>query len=161
MTKMASAPAPQFQQRDLFEYKIYSLQRRTDVANNESKQIELVSAVNAAAHKLSSMTAWIKVGAIGSTAPTIGASRIWGAGKSKVGVYVTFRNDEKSGLGMPLPKGKVRVYKKDEDGREQFVGETRWTTLPRTRRSACTWATLSTWWASARKRTSAACPRAT
>jgi hypothetical protein len=44
---------------------------------------------------------------------------------AKVGVYVTFRNDEKSGLGMPLPKGKLRVYKKDDDGKEQFIGEDR------------------------------------
>jgi hypothetical protein len=33
------------------------------------------------------------------------------------------KNDEKSGLGIPLPKGKVRVYKRDDDGKEQFVGE--------------------------------------
>ncbi|HJW28108.1 MAG TPA: hypothetical protein VJ508_02535, partial [Saprospiraceae bacterium] len=41
----------------------------------------------------------------------------------KVGVYVIFKNEEKSGLGLPLPKGKVRVYKRDDDGREQFIGE--------------------------------------
>jgi hypothetical protein len=38
-------------------------------------------------------------------------------------VFVTFRNDEKSGLGLPLPKGKVRVYQRDDDGKEQFIGE--------------------------------------
>ena len=32
-------------------------------------------------------------------------------------------NDDESGLGMPLPKGKVRVYKRDDDGKEQFIGE--------------------------------------
>jgi hypothetical protein len=41
----------------------------------------------------------------------------------KVGVFVKFINSEESGLGMPLPKGKIRVYKKDRDGREQFIGE--------------------------------------
>jgi hypothetical protein len=44
-------------------------------------------------------------------------------GNTKVGVFLVFRNDKKGGLGMPLPKGKVRVYKKDEDGKEQFIGE--------------------------------------
>jgi hypothetical protein len=44
---------------------------------------------------------------------------------TKVGVFVTFKNEEKSGLGIPLPKGKVRVYKRDDDGKEQFVGEDR------------------------------------
>ena len=38
-------------------------------------------------------------------------------------MYVTLKNDEKSGLGIPLPKGKVRVYKRDDDGKEQFIGE--------------------------------------
>ena len=41
----------------------------------------------------------------------------------KVGVFVTFKNEVKTGLGIPLPKGKVRVYKRDADGTEQFVGE--------------------------------------
>jgi hypothetical protein len=34
-----------------------------------------------------------------------------------------FRNAEKSQLGMPLPKGKVKVYRRDVDGRNEFVGE--------------------------------------
>jgi hypothetical protein len=38
---------------------------------------------------------------------------------------VKFRNDEESGLGLPLPKGIVRVYKKDSAGNAQFVGEDR------------------------------------
>jgi hypothetical protein len=44
---------------------------------------------------------------------------------TKVGTYVSFNNDSKSGLGIPLPRGKVRVYKLDADGKEQFVGEDR------------------------------------
>jgi hypothetical protein len=41
----------------------------------------------------------------------------------KVKVYLELVNDEASGLGMPLPKGTVRVYKKDSAGAEQFAGE--------------------------------------
>ncbi|KPK15723.1 MAG: hypothetical protein AMK69_26835, partial [Nitrospira bacterium SG8_3] len=41
----------------------------------------------------------------------------------KVGVFVTFQNEQKAGLGIPLPKGKVRVYKRDDEGKEQFIGE--------------------------------------
>jgi hypothetical protein len=44
--------------------------------------------------------------------------------KQKVGVFVSFRNDEKSGLGLPLPKGKIRAFKRDDaDGSLEFVGE--------------------------------------
>ena len=43
----------------------------------------------------------------------------------KVGVFVEFENKEDSNLGMPLPKGVVRVYKNDKSGNAQFVGEDR------------------------------------
>jgi hypothetical protein len=43
--------------------------------------------------------------------------------KLKVGVFIEFENREKAGLGLPLPKGTVRVYKKDAAGGAQFVGE--------------------------------------
>lgn len=115
---------PQFQQKELFEYKLYSLQRKTDLDDNETKQIELTSATNVLAKKL-----FIYDG-------TDGQWRYWMNNVSyreqgsfgqqsnkKVGVYVTFKNDSASGLGMPLPKGKVRVYKRDDDGKEQFIGE--------------------------------------
>src|SRR5258708_12761991 len=41
----------------------------------------------------------------------------------KVGVFVQFENRESSRLGMPMPKGVVRVYKKDSAGNAQFIGE--------------------------------------
>ncbi|MEW6512004.1 MAG: hypothetical protein AB1428_13720 [Bacteroidota bacterium] len=118
------AAAPQFKQTNLFEFKLYSLQRRTDVANNETKQIELTSGHNVPAKKVfiydglaDQWRMWYRnysyrnQGSFGQQS------------NPKVGVYVTFKNEEKSGLGMPLPKGKVRVYKRDSDGKEQFIGE--------------------------------------
>ena len=41
----------------------------------------------------------------------------------KVWVMLEFKNSEKSHLGMPLPKGKVKVYRRDADGRNEFIGE--------------------------------------
>jgi hypothetical protein len=41
----------------------------------------------------------------------------------KVGVYLDFKNEQKNKLGMPLPKGTLRVYKADKSGAKQFVGE--------------------------------------
>lgn len=115
---------PQFQQKDLFEYKIYSLQRRTDMLNNESKQIELVTAANASARKLLIFDGLDRGWRYWLNNPNYRAQTELGRQSSaKVGAYLAFRNDAKSGLGMPLPKGKVRVYKKDDDGREQFIGE--------------------------------------
>ena len=121
---VADAAQPQFQQKELFEYKLYTLQRRTDVGNNETKQIELTSSKNVPAKKVfiydgmgTEWRYWMnnytyrQQGSFGQQS------------NAKVGVFVTLKNDEKFGLGIPLPKGKVRVYKRDDDGKEQFIGE--------------------------------------
>ena len=122
---MAEAVAqPQFKQTELFEYKLYTLQRHTDLNNDETKQIELTSGKNVPARKVliydgmaDQWRSWYhdysyrSQGSFGQQS------------NPKVGVFVTFRNEEKSGLGIPLPKGKIRVYKRDDDGKEQFVGE--------------------------------------
>lgn len=99
---MKTSGEAQFDQKELFEYKLYSLKRHTDVNDNETKQLELASGKNVSAQKIFLYD---------------------GERKPKVGVYVQFKNEQKSGLGIALPKGKVRVYKKDDDEKEQFVGE--------------------------------------
>ena len=118
------AAAPQFQQKELFEYKLYALQRRTDISDNETKQIELTSASGVTASKVfiydgiaDQWRYWV------NNASYRGQGSFGQQSNTKVGVFVTFRNEEESGLGIPLPKGKVRVYKRDDDGKEQFVGE--------------------------------------
>ncbi len=120
----AQEAQPQFRQSELFEYKLYTLQRRTDVRTSETKQVELVSGRDVAAQKVFvydgigdewrywyGNTSYRSQGSFGQQS------------NPKVGVFVTFRNEEKAGLGIPLPKGKVRVYKRDSDEKEQFVGE--------------------------------------
>ncbi len=120
----AADEAQQFAQKELFEYKLYSLQRRTDIADNETKQLELTSASGVAAKKVfiydgmaDQWRSWM------NNASYRNQGSFGQQSNTKVGVFVTFRNEEKSGLGIPLPKGKVRVYKKDDDGKEQFIGE--------------------------------------
>jgi len=45
-------------------------------------------------------------------------------GNSKIDVYLRFANEKANAMGMPLPKGKVRVYKQDDaDGTLEFIGE--------------------------------------
>ena len=75
--------------------------------------------------------------------------------KDVVQVYYQFKNEEKAGLGMPMPSGTVRVYQSDSSGGVQFVGEDRIDHTPKDEddqpaRSA----TRSTWCASASRRTS-------
>ncbi len=120
----AESAEPQFKQSELFEYKLYALQRKTNLANNETKQIELTSGRNVSSKKV-----FIYDGLADqwrywrNNYSYRGQGSFCQQSNSKVGVFVTFKNDEKSGLGIALPKGKVRVYKRDDDGKEQFIGE--------------------------------------
>jgi len=118
------ASRPQFKQSDLFEYKLYTLQRRTDLNNNETKQIELTSARNVTSKQVFIYDGMADQWRMYYNNYSYRSEGSFGQQSNpKVGVFVTFRNDEKSGLGMPMPKGKVRVYKRDDEGKEQFIGE--------------------------------------
>lgn len=110
---MAEAAAPMAQE-SLLEYHLYSLERPTTISDNQTKQVALLSASNVPAKKDLVLTGADyyyqgQYGEIGS--------------KLKVGVFVEFENKEASKLGLPLPKGTLRVYKKDSKGNAQFVGE--------------------------------------
>lgn len=113
MMEMADA-APAMQQESLFEYHLYSLNRPTTISNKQKKQVSLLSATQIPVNKeflLQGSNYYYQ-----SSYGNIGQ-------KLKVGVFVEFKNKEKSGLGIPLPKGIVRVYKKDKSGNAQFIGE--------------------------------------
>lgn len=96
----------------LFEYHLYSLDRRTTIADNQSKQVALLSASQVPVTKQLVLSG-----------PQFSYYRQFATQKQKVNAYVEFDNKTEAKLGMPLPKGIVRVYKKDSDGRAQFVGE--------------------------------------
>ena len=115
-SSVAAAPAPQMQQESLFEYHLYTLGRPTTLADNQTKQVALLNAAQVPVRKelvLNGNDYYYRssVGDIGQ--------------KLKTGVYVEFANRESSRLGLPLPKGVVRVYKRDSAGNAQFVGEDR------------------------------------
>lgn len=107
------ADAAEMQQESLFEYHLYTLQRPTTLAENQTKQVALMSASRVPVKKefLLQGADYYYSGQHGE----IGQ-------KMKVGVFVDFQN-KGDGLGIPLPKGVIRVYKKDSQGNAQFVGE--------------------------------------
>ncbi|NOX17042.1 MAG: DUF4139 domain-containing protein [Chlorobi bacterium] len=95
----------QFQEQAFFEYHIYKLQRPATIANNETKQISLFEANNISINK-----------------KYLYESGAYNQPDGKVSVVVEFVNSKKNNLGVPMPKGKVRVYKSDGDAIE-FIGE--------------------------------------
>jgi hypothetical protein len=108
------AEAAPMAEESLLEYHLYSLDRPTTIAENQTKQVALLSANGVPARKELVLRGadyyyQSQYGDLGT--------------KMKVSVFVEFDNKEASKLGMPLPKGIMRVYKKDSQGNAQFVGE--------------------------------------
>lgn len=107
------ADVEEMKQESLFEYHLYTLQRPTTLAENQTKQVALMSATNIAVRK-----EFLLMGANYYYSGQYGDI----GQKLKVGVSVEFQN-KGEGLGIPLPRGIVRVYKNDAQGNVQFVGE--------------------------------------
>ncbi len=104
-------PAPQFEEKAFFEYHLYTLQRPATLKDRQIKQISLFPAAAIKIKKIYTFDGKRK--------------------NAKVKVTLEFTNDQKSGLGMPLPAGKIRVYKKDTDGSQVFIGEDKIDHTPR------------------------------
>ncbi len=111
-----SVPAPQqFQQEAFSEYHLYNLGRRTSIFDQESKQISLLNASRFPMQKVyvvNGQSYYYR------TAAQPGAPL-----KDLVQVFYKFKNEDKAGLGMPLPAGTIRVYQADSRGGSLFVGE--------------------------------------
>jgi len=125
LARKSGRPEGGFEEKGFFEYHLYTLGRPTTVKDNSQKQIELFAPVeNVPAKKI-----YLYFGAV--NLPWWGSDALQDRNlgtqmNKKVDIYMTFQNSEKSGLGIPLPAGRVRVYKEDEaDGSLEFVGEDR------------------------------------
>ena len=121
MAPAPAAAAPDMAEEGLLDYHLYTLQRPTTLAENQTKQVALLSASGVPARKELLLQ---------STEPMGG---VWGDAVQtlKVGVFLEFDNTESARLGQPLSKGIVRVYKKDRSGNAQFVGEDRMDHTPK------------------------------
>jgi len=110
----AKPAAPQFREESFFEYHIYTLQRPATVRDNQTKQISLVQADTIPVQK-----ELLYHGANHYYYNRYGEAMA----NQKIGVFVEIQNRKEHHLGIPLPKGTVRVYKQDSEGGLQFIGE--------------------------------------
>lgn len=108
--------APQFQEETLFEYHLYTLQRRTEIRDQQTKQVLFFDASNVAVDKEYTFRAQPHYFVQGFRSQP---------GMEKVDVTLRFKNSKDNGLGQPVPAGILRVYKKDKEGAPQFLGENR------------------------------------
>jgi hypothetical protein len=117
MRKNAAAAAPEMSQEAFSDYHLYTLARKTTINNNETKQVSMLGATAFPVQK--------RYVVEGQDFYYHNAQHPGAPIKDVVQVYYQFKNDEKAGLGMPLPAGNVRVYQSDSAGGLQFVGEDR------------------------------------
>ncbi len=111
-----AAPVQQFREESLFEYHLYTLQRPSTIKQNQIKQISFITAEEIPVKKELMLRG--------------DQSHYWSQiseplQKQKIGVYVEIANRREHNLGIPLPRGIIRAYKKDREGGLQFIGEDR------------------------------------
>jgi hypothetical protein len=118
---VAEAAAPLPEQESLAEYHLYTLPRPTDIQNNQTKQVALLSAPGVPVTRelvvRGQPTPYRSEGEDGWT-------------RQAVESRLSFLNQDGS-LGIPLPAGVVRVYAQDSRGNAQFVGEDRMRHTPK------------------------------
>jgi len=107
--------ANQFQQESFSEYHLYTLGRRTSVEDKETKQISLLQGTAVPVEKIFVVN--------GQNFYYHNQQNPGSPLKDPVMIFYKFKNEEKAGLGMPLPAGNLRVYQKDSKGGVLFVGE--------------------------------------
>src|SRR5215472_1689119 len=114
--KAASAPAAShdFASEGFFEYHLYTLDGRTTIKDNQTKQLSLLSSSEVPITK-----ELIYYGAADYCRNAYGLT----VSNQKIAVYLEVKNSKENRLGLPLPKGKVRVYKAEASGSQQFIGE--------------------------------------
>ena len=120
MNTMGAAAA--FVEESFFEYHLYTLPRKTDVKSNGTQQIALFNPI-----KGFTVTKELVFEPTNNsrTPSSPRTDEYWnGGGKVKPSIFIKFKNERENGLGLPLPAGKVRVYKENpRDGGLEFIGE--------------------------------------
>jgi hypothetical protein len=104
-------------QESFSDYHLYTLGRKTTINNNETKQVSMLTGTGVPVTK--------RYVVEGQAFYYRNGQHPGSPIKDVVQVYYRFKNEERAGLGMPMPSGVVRVYQADSKGGTQFVGEDR------------------------------------
>ncbi|MEO6971752.1 MAG: DUF4139 domain-containing protein, partial [Chthoniobacterales bacterium] len=123
MSKSAEAPVSE---KSFEDYHLYSLARPTTLHDAETKQVEFIHAANVQSQKVyvydGMKIDWPRYR--GYSMENLRNNQEMGVeSDSKVAMMREFKNSEDNHLGMPLPKGRVRFYKQDNDKQLEFTGE--------------------------------------
>jgi hypothetical protein len=114
--QVASA-APAMAQEAFSEYHLYTVGRKTTINNSETKQVSMLTGTGVPIQK--------RYVVEGQQFYYHNFQHPGSPLKDVVQVYYQFKNEDRAGLGVPMPAGNVRVYQSDSKGGVQFVGEDR------------------------------------
>jgi hypothetical protein len=122
--QMADAAAPVVREKSFDEFHLYTLERTATLRDNETKQVEFVRTTGIQSQRLY-LYDGAQIGQYGyynyeqiRNDPSYGT-----VSNKKVWVLQEFKNSDSNHLGIALPKGRLRFYRRDSDGSLQFVGE--------------------------------------
>ncbi len=116
-SRMDAAAAAPMAQEAFSDYHLYTFGRKTTINNNQTKQLSMLGGTGFPVVK--------RYVVEGQQFYYRNAQHPGAPIKDVVQVFYQFKNEERSGLGMPMPAGVVRVYQSDSSGGTQFVGEDR------------------------------------
>jgi hypothetical protein len=117
---VAAAP-PVVTEKAFDEFHLYTLEHPATLHEEETKQVEFVHAMNVTSQRVyvyDGMEGYYYYGSYVGDQPAYGTQS-----NKKVWVMQEFKNSKENGLGIALPKGRVRFYRRDSDGSLQFIGE--------------------------------------
>jgi len=116
------ADAAGFAEKSFFEYHMYTLGRRTDLPNQSTRQLQLFPAAqDMECKKELVFSPTMDMRYFGHQKFDQNYGRY---GNADINVFLRFHNDKKSGLGIPMPAGRIRVNQEDPaDGGLEFIGE--------------------------------------
>ena len=119
------AAAPAVTERSFDEYHLYTLERATTLYDRETKQVEFVRAAGIPSQRLYVYDG-VKIDQNYRNYPMENIREMENFGvqsNPKIWAMVEFKNSKENHLGLPLPKGRVRFYRRDTDGQMEFTGE--------------------------------------
>ena len=121
----AEATAPAVTERNFDEYHLYTLERPSTLYDRETKQVEFVRASGVPSQRIYVYDG-VKIDQNYRNYPMENLRDMENFGvqsNPKIWTMVEFKNSKENHLGMPLPKGRVRFYRRDTDGQMEFTGE--------------------------------------
>jgi hypothetical protein len=123
MAMADSSMAPKVEEKKFDEFHMYALPLATTLRDGETKQVEFVRAENVPTKKLYVYDGanlpynWRYYGGVNNN-QNYGQNA-----KPDIAIYRELENREENGLGVPLPAGRTRFYRMDDDGQLEFTGE--------------------------------------